>query len=134
MSKSLIIKSLLVWLLFVPIAVLNGIVRNYIYQPHVGELLAHQISTVIACATFILLAYFLLKHEVVNQTTNMLLLIGLMWILMTIVFEFGFGHWVAGHSWEKLLHDYNILKGRVWILFLLNSLITPLLIKRLTKK
>ena len=47
---------------------------------------------------------------------------------MTVAFEFGFGHFVAGHSWQRLLGDYNLLEGRVWLLFLLWILVVvPLL-------
>lgn len=42
-----------------------------------------------------------------------------MWMILTVVFEFSFGHYVVGGSWSKLLSDYNILDGRVWSLFIL---------------
>jgi hypothetical protein len=29
-------------------------------------------------------------------------------------FEFLVGHYVMGHPWSRLLHDYNILAGRLW--------------------
>ena len=48
---------------------------------------------------------------------------------MTMLFEFGFGHYVAKTPWKKLFHDYNLLKGRVWSLFLLTDLVSPLLVK-----
>jgi hypothetical protein len=47
---------------------------------------------------------------------------------MTITFEFGFGHFVAGHSWAKLLADYNILQGRVWSLFLVWITVLPFVV------
>ena len=46
-------------------------------------------------------------------------------MLATIAFEFAFGHFVAGHSWSKLLSDYNIFKGRIWLLFLVWVMIMP---------
>ncbi len=47
---------------------------------------------------------------------------------MTIAFEFGFGHFVAGHSWGRLLADYNLLTGHVWVLFLLWVLVVPIVV------
>ena len=44
------------------------------------------------------------------------LTVGVVWLLMTVAFEFGFGHWVAGHTWNELLHDYNFAAGRLWVL------------------
>jgi hypothetical protein len=53
---------------------------------------------------------------------------------MTIAFEFGFGHFVAGHSWASLLADYNLFNGRVWCLFLIWMTIMPFVIFRLSAK
>ena len=46
-------------------------------------------------------------------------------------FEFGFGHYVAGHSWSKLFADYSLLTGRVWLLFLAWVTVVPYVIWRL---
>ena len=35
-----------------------------------------------------------------------------------MLFELGFGHWVAGHPWSRLLADYDLLAGRIWVLVL----------------
>ena len=54
-----------------------------------------------------------------------LLGLGLSWMMATVLFEFGFGHYVAGHTWSRLFADYNVAAGRVWILVLLTILVTP---------
>ncbi len=51
--------------------------------------------------------------------------IGILWTVMTVCFEFGFFHFVAAVPWEKLLADYNILAGRLWLLVLLTTLFGP---------
>lgn len=43
-----------------------------------------------------------------------------------MLFELGFGHWVAGHPWQRLLADYDLAAGRVWALVLLWVALTPL--------
>jgi hypothetical protein len=35
------------------------------------------------------------------------IIIGLVWLGMTVAFEFLFGHYVAKRSWNQLLCDYN---------------------------
>ena len=50
---------------------------------------------------------------------------------MTILFEFLFGHFIAGHPWSHLFHDYNLLAGRLWVLVLLWTAITPYLFYRM---
>ncbi|MEW6447103.1 MAG: hypothetical protein AB1426_03305, partial [Bacillota bacterium] len=59
--------------------------------------------------------------------------IGLIWLVLTVAFEFGFGHFVMGHSWSRLLHDYNLLKGRLWVLVLLWVAIAPYVFYRLSE-
>jgi len=44
---------------------------------------------------------------------------------MTVCFEFFFGHYVAGHPWSRLFHDYNILDGRIWGLLLVWITVAP---------
>jgi hypothetical protein len=56
-----------------------------------------------------------------------------MWLSLTIAFEFLFGHFVAGHLWSKLLHDYNVLAGRVWAFFLIWVTAAPYLFYRLQR-
>lgn len=38
----------------------------------------------------------------VGRSVKHAFLIGLIWLCLTIFFEFGFGHYVIGNSWEKL--------------------------------
>lgn len=119
------------WLGGVPIAIINGTVRNYVYGPYMDPLLAHQIS----CATGILLfaAYFwLLNRRWTMTSTNQSLQIGASWLILTILFEFVFGHYVMGHSWAYLLADYNIFAGRLWSFVLLWTAIQPYIIYRVT--
>ena len=35
---------------------------------------------------------------------------------MTVAFEFGVGHWVAGDSWSALLENYDVTSGKIWVL------------------
>lgn len=117
-------KYILLWFGLVILAILNGIFRQKVVLRHVSELTAHHISTV----TFLLLMgiyiwIFALIWPLVSS--GQALTIGGIWLLMTIIFEFVFGHYVMKHSWQKLLHDYNIFKGRLWIIILVWTLLAP---------
>jgi hypothetical protein len=61
------------------------------------------------------------------------LTIGTIWLILTILFEFVFGHYVMGHTWSHLLHDYNIFAGRLWSLVLLWNFIGPYIIFQIGK-
>lgn len=134
MNTKIIIRALLTWILFIPIAILNGILRNDVYQQYTGELLGHQISTITGSIAFVALVYLMMGKLVKDLEGKHLIWIGLVWIAMTICFEFPFGHYVIGHSWQKLFHDYNILEGRIWILFLLVCACSPLIVKKMVEK
>ena len=128
-KHNIYVRAILTWFLFIPFVFMNAAVRELVYKPFTGELLAHQVSTITGSVAFFLLAYFLLRHYMYNTPNNKLLLIGLMWVALTIVFEFGLGIFVTGASWNKMLNDYNIGQGRIWIFFLVIILITPFIIK-----
>jgi len=112
------------------LAILNGLIREKVYGPSMSELSAHQLSSLIAIILFGLYIYVMTVLFAIRSGAQALL-IGVIWLVMTIIFEFLFGHYVAGHSWDKLLQDYNFLAGRVWLLILLWTTIAPYLFFRL---
>ncbi len=128
---SIFVRVVILWFIFLPIAFLNGFIREATYKRVVGDLAAHQISTLTAIIALFVVSYFFLKPVVANVPTSSLLMAGVIFVTMTMLFEFGFGHYVSKFPWERLLGDYNIFKGRVWGLFLLSGLLMPYLIKAL---
>src|SRR6266581_8677682 len=76
MKSSLLVRVILTWVFFVPMAFLNGAIREKWYRPLVGELRAHQISTALGSGAFFLWAFFMLKKTVAQLDRTKLLLIG----------------------------------------------------------
>ena len=108
-------KYVLAWVPMVAIAVANGVVREAWYGKRVAELYAHQIST--ASGIVLLGAYiWLIVHLWPPDSLEEALAVGLIWLALTVAFEFLFGRYVARRSWRQLLRDYNLLAGRVWLL------------------
>jgi len=128
MGTMILLYALGIWLIFVVAGILNGVFRESFITPEVGEHAGHVISTIILICVILAVTYLFISNSKINYTRTDLLLIGAFWLMLTILFEFGFGHYVIGHSWSKLFADYNILKGRVWSLVLLTTFIAPLLI------
>ena len=118
---------LIAWLGLVVLAIINGVLRNNVYGPTMSELQAHQISSITAIILFGA-ATWLLHQRWPIQSDSQSWTIGITWLLMTVIFEFLFGHYVMGHSWSHLLADYNLLAGRVWSLVLLWTIISPYVI------
>ncbi len=112
------------WMGLAVLGVLNGSVRVLTYGKLMPELAAHQLSTVTG---ILLIAYAVSQfhRRWPIRSRGEAVAIGLMWLCMTVIFEFGFGHYLMGHSWARLLHDYNLMQGRVWSLFLLWLALVP---------
>lgn len=124
-----VLRALAVWAPMVPLAILNGAVRVYCITPAIGERWGHVVSSITLGVIIFLLAWFCMRNTIASATHG--LLIGGIWVGCTVLFEFGFGHFVMGHPWEKLLADYNVFRGRVWSLVLLSEFVSPLLAFRL---
>ncbi|MCD4808174.1 MAG: hypothetical protein K8R13_11550 [Methanococcoides sp.] len=130
MIPKLYFYSFGVWVLFIIPAILNGISIE-LYAPYTGELLAHQISSVIFSAVIFTVTYVFLKHSSVSGTSRQFIFVGLMWLRLTISFEFFFGHFIIGYSWQRILYDYNIFEGRIWLLVLIVTATSPWLANRI---
>lgn len=124
-------RALLVWLLLLVLAFAGAALREGLLAPRIGGAAAHFVGTVVVVALFLVAIALTLPWIVPTLSPGALLRLGLGWTAMTIAFEFGFGHFVMGHSWSELLHDYNLFAGRVWILVLLTTLLGPWLLGRM---
>ncbi len=119
-------KFLVSWVPGIPIAIANGILREFWYQRFLPELISHQLSTASFILLFGIYVWFILRWLKLNSAKESLRL-GLTWFVLTVAFEFLFGHFVMGHPWTTLLSDYNLLAGRVWVFVLLWIATAPLI-------
>ncbi len=102
--KRIYMQAIGVWVLLLILAIINGILRG-VYGPFMEELLAHQISTITAIVLFLVVMYIFFSKTHARYTGKDLIAIGALWLILTVVFEFMFGHYVMGNSWSRLLHD-----------------------------
>ena len=126
-------KYVLGWLPLVVIGILNGVLRQVGYSKYVGELTAHQISTLTGIILMGLYIWWLTGVWKI-RSPGQAVAIGFIWLGMTVVFEFVFGQYVVGHSWKKLFHDYNLLEGRIWLLVLIWITVAPFVFYKLRSK
>lgn len=119
----------LCWFPMLLIAIINGIARDLWYKKYLGELKAHQLST-ITFIFFIGIYIGVVIRRFPPGSGAKALQVGLAWLVLTLVFEFGYGL-MRGISLGKIMEDYNILKGRLWILIPAWLLIAPYLFYRL---
>lgn len=118
---------IIAWFPMLLLAILNGAARDALYKNKLGELRAHQVSTFTGMILFFLYGLILNLFKQF-ESLSQAFLVGFIWVIMTVIFEFGFFHFVMKHPWEELLADYNIFRGRLWGVFLLFLLFLPILI------
>jgi hypothetical protein len=105
------------WVGLLVVAFANGTLREFTYGRHIAELHAHQLSTLTGMLLSGAVALGLARRWPL-ASARQAWAVGAVWLLLTVLFEFGFGHYVAGHPWPRLLHDYDLAAGRLWALFL----------------
>jgi hypothetical protein len=106
------------WVVMLLVSVANGAVRDFTYGKRMNELAAHQLSTVTSVLLLGGVMWSCLRFYPPSSGEHAVV-IGLVWALLTIAFEFLFFRVVGGHSWAELLGNYNVLQGRVWVVVVL---------------
>jgi hypothetical protein len=110
----MIARYIVAWIPMIFIAIANGALREFTYGKHLSELRAHQVSTLTGILFFGVYIWALTRIWRLESAAQAII-IGIIWVGLTVAFEFISGHYVVGNPWSRLLRDYNIFAGRVWI-------------------
>jgi hypothetical protein len=124
------VRAVAVWWLLLLLAVLNGGVRDTWLSPRLGDPMGRAISTLLLCG-LIFLTTWLTIGWIRPTSTAAALRVGALWVVLTLAFEFGVGHYGLGKPWPVLLADYDLSRGRIWIAVLVVTLLAPLWTARL---
>ena len=116
-------KALATWIVMLLLAVTFGAAREALLSPSLGSHRAHQIESLLVCLAFALLSWLFVRWA--RPTSGQALGIGVLWLVLTLSFEFGFFHLVRGVPLATLLADFNVFAGRLWPLVLLTVLVAP---------
>jgi hypothetical protein len=118
--------AVVIWLAILVVAVANGAVRVDLLIPWFGEQLGHVLSTLSLCILILAVTWGSIEWVGVSSRSDALRIGGL-WLAMTVAFEFLGGHYLFGTPWPQLLADYDVVRGRIWILVLLTTAAAPAL-------
>jgi hypothetical protein len=122
----IVLKSVVIWLIFMMAESLNGTVRTLWLVPSVGNLWAHQISFL--TGSFLVLAIATLFIRWLHAShLSQLLGIGILWAGLTLAFEIGLGRFVLGYSWAQIAADYQLLHGGLMLIGLVWVALSPLM-------
>ena len=131
--QRIIVRCLVVWLLLIATEIVHGILREVLLVPLVGRFRSNQIGIFTGSVIILLIAYFTICWIGAKRRSE-LLTVGFHWLLLTVAFEFLFGRFVMGLSWDRLGSDYNLLQGGLMPLGLLLLFFSPLIAENVRGK
>ena len=122
----MVARAALAWLVLLALAIANGAAREALLAPRLGTTLAQAVSTMVL-SVLVFIAGSLAMPWIGPATVRDAWAIGAIWVALTVAFEFLGGHFIFGRPWRILLADYNIFAGRIWVVVLAVTLLTPVL-------
>ena len=128
-----LLRAFVVWLVIIGVETVHGIFRALFLAPILGDFSARQVAVGTGSLLIFSIAFCFIRwlHA---ETTLRLFAVGLLWVGLTLLFEFGLGGLVLGLPWERLTEDYNLTRGGFLGVGLLFMAVTPVLAARLRRK
>lgn len=108
--KQVWLRAIAVWLLVMAVEFVHGTLRWIFLRPHVGDFRSGQIGVFSGSLLFLLIVYFC-KPWMKLRGVGDCLRVGVLWVGLTLVFEWSFGHYAMRRSWESIAAEYNLLHG-----------------------
>jgi len=102
-------RALVVWMLMMAIETIHGVLRNRFLVPVIGDVGSRQIGVLIGSVLILGIAILLIGW--IHPTSERsLLAIGVLWLNLTLAFEFGLGL-ALRRPWAAMLADYDLRRG-----------------------
>lgn len=117
-------RALLVWAAILAFAILNGVVRDVVLALYMRDKPARAISSIVLAGVVVGITVLSLRW-IGPSTLLQAVGIGAFWLALTLAFEFLFGHYLGGKPWPLLLAEYDVLRGRLWVVVLIATVLAP---------
>jgi hypothetical protein len=114
----------LMWFAMLAVAIGNGVLREKTFARSLPERRAHQLSTFIGAGAMGVLMWFIIRWWPPTSGREALI-IGLLWLGLTVGFEFFMGLVLQKRPWAEVIGAYDLRRGRVWVLFLVWITVAP---------
>lgn len=107
-----LLKSFIVWICFIPVAILNGGLREYVLVKFIGEETALPVSGILLSVFIFLVTWLMLPRLVKDCGMKGCLAIGVCWALLTAALESAAGI-TGGSTITEILAAYNPSTGNL---------------------
>lgn len=121
------LSAVLIWIMIIPIAILNGGFREYVLA-ELGTL-ALPLSGIILSICIFGIAYCFVP-KIKNSSKKDYFIFGVIWFVLTNLFDL-ISYIMDGGGIADLLRSYNILTGNMWILVVLSALFSPAMVMKI---
>ena len=120
----ILLKATGIWFVIVIVAIFNGIFREKILVNLIGSKLALPLSGVLLAILVFLITLIFIPF-IGSSVAKTYVWIGLFWLILTLSFEFLFGHFLAKKTWHEIMQVFNIKNGNLFIFVLFVTVISP---------
>ena len=124
--RDLFLRALLVWLGLLVLAFANGFLREIALVRLMSPTAAEAFSAMLLAFLIVSAAWLLVRWTPRRYSFKAWLGIGLLWLGLTAVLEFGVFYFLLGTPWQDLLADYDPRHG-YFGLIQLTALLAPVL-------
>jgi hypothetical protein len=124
-----ILRGIAVWLVIVAVEVVHGIARTLWLAPMVGDFRARQIAVFTGSALILAVATLFIRWMKPVDIGGALV-IGAVWLVLTLAFEVAFGRFVVRATWARILSDYDLARGGLLPIGLLIETLAPAIAAR----
>jgi hypothetical protein len=117
------------WFGLLVIAFANGAFREFALARWLSRGLAGHLSTILLILVFGVFIFFVMRRWRPASGLDAIT-IGLVWMLMTVVFESLLGRYGSGQSWREVFAAYDLRSGNLWAMVPLWVGVAPYLMYR----
>ena len=120
-------QGIAIWFLIIPIAILNGGLRESVLYP-LGDI-ALPLSGIILSISIFIVAYLLIP-KIKNCTSQDYIILGIIWFVLTNLFDLSM-YISDGGGFHDLLNSYRFWEGNLWILVVITTLLSPIIVAKI---
>lgn len=114
-----------IWVLMAVFAVVNGIFRELVIIPSLGEYQGHVLSTLLLVGAILVITFGFFSLTSAQYRFAEVVLIGAMWTGLTVGFEFLVGY-LEGTPPSATIEQYDVFTGQIWILVPITLFLSPI--------
>ncbi len=122
------LRALLIWFVIIAAETIHGTIRTVVLVPWIGDLRARQLC--VFTGSIIIFTLAAVFSRWLRATAYQQIAVGILWAILTVLFEIVLGRLILKVSWDRIVQDYDLTRGGLMGFGLLFMALTPWLAAR----